>query len=87
MSVRLHTFQYLPRGPHGWGSRVLPFGQMFTAVQGPNGTGKTPLIKGIIQGLGHEVELPPDVLARCEFAETGHHRRRANRDPDAAARA
>jgi hypothetical protein len=43
---------------------------MFTAVQGPNGTGKTPIIKGVLQGLGHEVELPPDVLARCEFAQT-----------------
>jgi hypothetical protein len=27
-------------------------------------------MKGVIQGLGHEVELPPDVLARCQFAET-----------------
>jgi hypothetical protein len=26
-------------------------------------------MKGVIQGLGHEVELPPDVMARCEFAE------------------
>jgi hypothetical protein len=43
---------------------------MFTAVQGANGTGKTPIMKGVIQGLGHEVELPPDVLTRCQFAET-----------------
>src|SRR6266850_7408555 len=70
MSVRLESFQYLSRGADGWGSRLLHFGDMFTAVQGPNGTGKTPIMKGIIQGLGHEVELPPDVLARCEFAET-----------------
>ncbi|MHB1766187.1 MAG: hypothetical protein ACYCS1_11865 [Gammaproteobacteria bacterium] len=26
-------------------------------------------MKGLMQGLGHEVELPPDVLTRCEFAE------------------
>jgi len=70
MSVRLESFEYLPRGASGWGSRLLHFGEMFTAVQGPNGTGKTPIIKGVIQGLGHEVELPPDVLARCEFART-----------------
>ena len=70
MSVRLQSFQYLPRGADGWGSRLLHFGDMFTAVQGPNGTGKTPIMKGVIQGLGHEVELPPDVLARCEFAQT-----------------
>jgi len=43
---------------------------MFTAVQGTNGTGKTPIMKGVVQGLGHEVELPPDILTRCQFAET-----------------
>jgi len=43
---------------------------MFTAVQGPNGSGKTPIMKGVIQGLGHEVDLPPDVMTRCQFAET-----------------
>jgi len=70
MSVRLQSFQYLPRGAEGWGSRLLHFGDMFTAVQGANGTGKTPIMKGVIQGLGHEVELPPEVLTRCEFAQT-----------------
>src|SRR5258706_13917370 len=70
MSVKLHSFQYLPRGADGWGSRLLHFGDMFTAVQGANGTGKTPIMKGVIQGLGHEVELPPDVLLRCAAAQT-----------------
>ena len=70
MSVRLQSFEYLPRGADGWGSGVLHFGNIFTAVQGANGTGKTPIMKGVMQGLGHEVELPPDVLARCEFAQT-----------------
>jgi len=42
---------------------------MFTAVQAPNGAGKTPIMKGVMQGLGHEVDLPPDVLSRCEFAQ------------------
>src|SRR5580704_16863348 len=70
MSVRLESFRYLPRGTDGWGSRLLHFGEMFTAVQGPNGSGKTPIMKGVMQGLGHEIELPPDVLTRCQFAET-----------------
>src|ERR1019366_1212930 len=70
MSVRLQSFQYLPRGADGWGSGLLHFGEMFTAVQGANGTGKTPIMKGVMQGLGHELELPPDILTRCEFAET-----------------
>jgi hypothetical protein len=70
MTVKLESFQYLPRGPEGWGSRPLYFGERFTAVQGPNGAGKTPIMKGILQGMGHEVDLPPEVLKRCEFAET-----------------
>jgi hypothetical protein len=70
MSVRLQSFQFLPRGPEGWRSKLLHFGDMFTAVQGANGTGKTPIMKGVIQGLGHEVELPPDILSRCEAAQT-----------------
>jgi len=70
MSVRLISFQYLPRHADGWGSRLLHFGDMFTAVQGENGTGKTPIMKGVLQGLGHDVELPPDVLSRCEAAQT-----------------
>jgi len=69
MSVRLISFQYLPRGLDGWGSGLLLFGDLFTAVQGANGTGKTPIMKGIMQALGHEVELPPDVLRRCESAQ------------------
>lgn len=70
MSVRLQSFQYLPRGAAGWSSGLLHFGDVFTAIQGANGTGKTPIIKGVVQGLGHELELPPDVPLRCEFAET-----------------
>jgi hypothetical protein len=70
MSTRLQSFQYLPRGASGWGSGLLHFGDIFTAVQGANGTGKTPIIKGVVYALGHEVELPPDVLDRCELAQT-----------------
>jgi hypothetical protein len=70
MSVRLQSFQYLPRGAGGWGSGLLHFGDIFTAIQGANGTGKTPIIKGVLQGLGHELELPPDIQDRCEFAQT-----------------
>ena len=59
MSVRLESFQYLPRGADGWGSRLLHFGDLFTAVQGRNGSGKTPIMKGVMQGLGHEVSYRP----------------------------
>jgi hypothetical protein len=70
MSVRLQSFQYLARGTNGWGSGLLHFGEIFTAVQGANGVGKTPVMKGVAQGLGHEVELPPEVLLRCAAAQT-----------------
>ena len=70
MAVRLESFQYLPRGTNGWGSGLLHFGDLFTTVQGKNGTGKTPIMKGVMQGLGHELELPPEIRERCEFAET-----------------
>jgi hypothetical protein len=69
MDVRLQSFQYLPHGTDGWGSGVLHFGDLFTTVQGKNGTGKTPIMKGVMQGLGHELELPPEIRERCEFAE------------------
>jgi hypothetical protein len=69
MTVRLHSFQYLQRGPDGWASPLFHFGDIFTAVQGPNGSGKTPIMKGVMQGLGHEVELPGEILTRCEFAQ------------------
>jgi hypothetical protein len=70
MAIRLESFQYLPRGTNGWGSGVLHFGDLFTTVQGKNGTGKTPIMKGVMHGLGHELELPPEIRERCEFAET-----------------
>jgi hypothetical protein len=70
MAVRLESFQYLPRGTNGWGSGLLHFGNLFTTVQGKNGTGKTPIMKGVMQGLGHELELPPEIRERCAFAET-----------------
>lgn len=69
MSVRLVSFQFLKRGLAGWESGLLHFGDMFTAVQGENGTGKTPILKGVVHGLGHEVELPPDILAQCAFSQ------------------
>jgi prefoldin subunit 5 len=69
MTARLESFQYLPRGSAGWGSGLLHFGNVFTVVQGANGAGKTPIMKGLMQALGHEVELPPKIIEQCEFAE------------------
>ncbi len=69
MSIRLSTFQYLPKDPDGWASGLLHFGDLFTTVQGPNGAGKTPIMKGVMIALGHEVELPPAIRTHCRAAE------------------
>ena len=69
MSIRLNSFQYLPKGSDGWTSGLLHFGEIFTTVQGPNGAGKTPIMKGVMAALGHELELPPAIRTHCRAAE------------------
>jgi hypothetical protein len=69
VSVRLDTFRFIGRQNDGWETPLLSFGALLTALQGPNGTGKTPLVKGIMQALGHEIELPPEILQHCVAAE------------------
>ncbi len=65
MTARLLEFQYEPRVATGWASPVLQFGATLTAVSGENGAGKTPLMKGIMSALGHEVSLDPEILRNC----------------------
>lgn len=69
MTARLESFRYVPETANGWETPELPFGDLFTAVQGPNGTGKTPVMKGIMFALGHELELPPEILQYCAQAQ------------------
>lgn len=69
MTARLESFRYLPAAIDGWETPELPFGALFTAVQGENGTGKTPIMKGIMMALGHELQLPPDVIQHCSSAQ------------------
>ena len=69
MSARLESFRYLPAVVDGWETPELPFGKLFTAVQGENGAGKTPIMKGIMMALGHELQLPPDILQHCSQAQ------------------
>ena len=68
MSVRLQSFHYLPVATDGWETPELRFGKLFTAVQGANGSGKTPVMKGVTMALGHEIELPPDIRTHCRAA-------------------
>jgi hypothetical protein len=68
MTTRLVAFAYEPRVGAGWETPVLEFGASLTAVSGENGSGKTPVMKGIMAALGHEVAIDPDILARCARA-------------------
>lgn len=69
MTIKLEEFRYLARGPQGWHSELPPFGELLTAVQGENGSGKTPIMKGIVWTLGHKLQLTPEVIANCSAAE------------------
>jgi hypothetical protein len=69
MSARLETLRFIPRPGDGWETPPLPFGDLFTALQGANGSGKTPVMKGLMQALGHEMDLPPEIVQRCAAVE------------------
>jgi hypothetical protein len=68
LTARLKSFQYLPKPQNGWQTPVLEFGGVMTVLEAPNGTGKTPVMKGIFLALGHELELPPDITEHCMAA-------------------
>jgi hypothetical protein len=63
--MSLQTLELLPRGNSGWGSGCLTFGASTTLLLGPNGSGKTPLMRALAYCLGHPVELPPLLSERC----------------------
>lgn len=68
MTFRLKRLEFRPRAG-GWTSGRLDFGDRFTLIHGPNGSGKTPLIKGVVFALGCPVELPPEIASRCSSVE------------------
>ncbi len=63
--MTLRSLELLPRGEVGWTSGSLSFGRASTLLLGRNGAGKTPLLKALVYGLGHPVELPPLVREKC----------------------
>ena len=69
MSLRLSSFKYLPKAVDGWETPNLDFGRLFTVLEGPNGSGKTPVMEGIYLALGHELELPPEIIDHCSAVE------------------
>ncbi len=66
MTMRLAGLQFISLGEtRGWTTPPLSFGRILTLVLGPNGTGKTPLLKGLVFALGHPTMLPPDIRKNC----------------------
>lgn len=66
MSARLAELTFTPRGTSGWVLPPINFGAVLTLVMGPNGTGKSPVMKGLAYALGHPIELPPGIRQHCQ---------------------
>ena len=67
--MRLIRLQIFPKGDNGWSSEPLVFGQDITQLFGPNGCGKSPLIKSIVFCLGYPSKFRDDILENCLYAE------------------
>lgn len=65
MTNTLRSLQLLPRGPAGWCSPELFFGEATTLVSGPLGSGKSPMLKALAFSFGAAVDLPPTVKSQC----------------------
>lgn len=67
--MRLLRLRILPRGATGWASENLEFGADVTQLFGPNGCGKSPLIKSIVFCLGYPSSFRDDIYDHCLRAE------------------
>lgn len=63
--MRLINMEILPKGDEGWRSDLMTFGKHITQLYGPNGCGKTPLIKSIAYALGHPCIFRQDIYDHC----------------------
>jgi len=71
MSFALISLTLMPRGPNGWSSPRLVFGEFLTLVRGGNGSGKTPVMEAIAYALGNPTDLPAEVRSRCSEVVLG----------------
>lgn len=63
--MKLKSLQIIPNGQNGWGTKELTFSDAVTQLYGPNGTGKTPLIKSLAYCLGYPSVFRQDIYANC----------------------
>ncbi len=66
MSFRLSSLRFTGRGETPLGSAELEFGQFLTWICGPNGSGKTPVMRGLIRALGFPAPVAPDIQHHTE---------------------
>jgi DNA repair exonuclease SbcCD ATPase subunit len=64
--MKFLSLQISPVLPDGLGSDLLRFGLEMTQLYGPNGSGKTPLIKSISYCLGYPVKFRDDIYSNCK---------------------
>lgn len=68
-STELISFRFCSKERNGWESDELSFGKTITFLHGPNGSGKTPLILGIVFCLGYPSEFRQDIVDNCLAVE------------------
>lgn len=66
--MKLKTLQIISNGTHGLGCEPLTLADHITHIYGPNGCGKTPIIKSIAFCLGYPSVFRNDIYERCKFA-------------------
>lgn len=66
--MKLKTLQIHSNGINGLGCEPLKFSDHITHIYGPNGCGKTPIIKSIAFCLGFPAVFRNDIYERCKMA-------------------
>jgi len=64
LELKMHS-----AGGCGWSSSRLVFGDKITQLYGPNGSGKTPVMQGIVYALGFPVKFRNDISEHCSLVE------------------
>lgn len=64
--MRLKSLQIEPLGEAGWESPLLTFGDRTTMLFALNGSGKTPVIRGLASALGFQNKFRNDILEKCK---------------------